>query len=314
MTTLHTLSGRWKLGFLLTLTTCFWWSILPITLFGVMHKLDPFTVTFYRFFFAVVILLPVLLMRPKALSDLRVISKPSVLKKLILAGLLLTLNYGFYVLALERMSPAGAQVLIQLAPMLFLLSGVFLFKESFSVLQWLGFFAFIAGMLLFFHLRLSGLIEGSKENQDYAIGMLLMVAAAVCWAGYAIATKKLSSSLTALQLMVLINTIGSLCFLPLAHPTLVLQLTSFEWLLLVLCGLNTVFAYGSFSEALNHWEASRISAMFTLVPLLTIGFVYLLEFFPVVKVVAEPMDWISISGALLVVTGAALASLAGAKG
>lgn len=313
MATQLTLSGRWRLGLLLTLTTCFWWSILPITLSGVMHKLDPFTVTFYRFFFAVIILLPVLLLRPKALADIALVRKPRVLKNILLAGLLLAFNYGFYVLALERMSPTGAQVLIQLAPMLFLLSGVFLFSEFFSSIQWAGFFTFICGLLLFFHLRLSDVVDGAQANQDYAIGMLSMVAAAICWAGYAIAQKKVASSLGALQLMVLINSIGSLCFLPLADPTLVLQLNGFEWLLLVLCGLNTVFAYGSFSEALNHWEASRISAIFSIVPLLTMAFVYLLEIFPVVKVVAEPMDWISAMGALLVVFGAALASLAGDK-
>ena len=100
-----------------------------------------------------------------------------------------------------------------------------------------------------------------------------------------------------------------LLFLPLAKPLLVLDLTAFEFLLLVLCGLNTLLAYGSFSEALNHWEASRISATFTIVPLLTIGFVALLQKFPLIVVEQEPMDALSVGGALLVVTGAALASL-----
>jgi drug/metabolite transporter (DMT)-like permease len=80
-----------------------------------------------------------------------------------------------------------------------------------------------------------------------------------------------------------------------------------------LCGLNTVIAYGSFSEALNHWEASRISATFTIVPLLTMGFVYLLSFYPIVEVATEPMDFWVIVGAILVVIGAALASLARSK-
>lgn len=313
MSTTHALSGRWQLGLLLTLTTCFWWSILPITLSGVMHKLDPYTVTFYRFFFAVIILLPILFARRSAIDEIRQLRKPRIIKTIIVAGILLSFNYGFYVFALERMSPTGAQLLIQLAPMLFLLSGVFLFGEYFSKAQWLGFFTFIIGLLLFFHMRLNDVFVGAAESDNYGIGMLFMVCAAICWAGYAIAQKKVSSSMGSMQLMLLINLIGTILFLPLAQPLLVIDLTAFEWLLLCLCGLNTVIAYGSFSEALNHWEASRISATFTLVPLLTMGFVYLLSFYPIVEVATEPMDFWVIVGAILVVIGAALASLARGK-
>ena len=307
------LSGRWKLGLLLTLTTCFWWSILPITLAGVLHKLDVHTVTFFRFFFAVAILLPILLLRPRAMAELQVIKNRSVLKTIVIAGLLLSGNYALYVLALERMSPAGAQVLIQMAPMLFLLSGVFLFKEPFSRWQWYGVVVFVAGLLLFFHLRLAAIIEGAMENNAYGIGMLSMLCAACCWSGYAIAQKNVAPVLGSLQLMVVINLIGGFCFLPLAELSSVLTLNRFEWLLLVLCGLNTVIAYGCFSEALNHWEASRISATFTIVPLLTIGFVYLLGRVPIIDVVPEPMDVLSFIGALCVVAGATLASLAGSR-
>lgn len=303
------LSGRWRLGLLLTLNTCFWWSILPITLTGAMHKMDPLTVTFYRYFFAVIVLWPVLLFKPSAMVGMQAIRRPAVLKNVVLASLLLAMNYGLYILAVQRMSPAGAQLLIQLAPMLFLLSGVFLFNEVFARVQWLGVGAFVVGMLLFFHLRLSDIYSGALVNRDYGIGMLFMCCAACCWAGYAIAQKNVSSSLGALELMVCLNTIGVLLFLPFAKPLLVLELTAFEFLLLVLCGLNTLLAYGSFSEALNHWEASRISATFTIVPLLTIGFVALLQKFPLIIVEQEPMDALSVGGALLVVTGAALASL-----
>ena len=131
------LSGRWRLGLLLTLNTCFWWSILPITLTGVMHKMDPLTVTFYRYFFAVIVLWPVLLLKPSAMAGLQAIRRPSVLKNILLASLLLAMNYGLYILAVQRMSPAGAQLLIQLAPMLFCYQGcICLMKSSFVCNGW----------------------------------------------------------------------------------------------------------------------------------------------------------------------------------
>lgn len=311
----HSISRRWKFGLLLTLITCFCWGILPITLMGVMHKIDPLTLTFYRFFLAVIVLLPFLLVRG-TLGQLRTLRKPVVGKHVLWAGLLLTCNYGFYLLALERMSPTGAQVLIQLAPMLFLLSGIFLFKEPFTKFQWLGFFLFILGLILFFHLRLGAITNvlqselPSSKTKDYAIGMILMVCASIAWAAYAIILKKVSSSMSSIHLMLVINIIGMLCFLPLSSPFLVMQLNAFEWLLLILCGLNTVFAYGSFSEALNHWEASRISAVLTIVPLLTMATIQVIKRYPIIEIEYEPLDSVVIIGAGVVILGAALTSLA----
>ena len=71
--------------------------------------------------------------------------------QLLVAGLLLRGNYGLYISGLERTTPEAAQVMIQVAPMLLLLAGIFLFKESFSLTQWFGFFAFGSGLVLFFN-------------------------------------------------------------------------------------------------------------------------------------------------------------------
>ena len=70
----------------------------------------------------------------------------------LIAGLLLTGNYGFYILGLEKTSAEATQVMIQLAPMLLLLAGLWLFKEQFTRTQWLGFIGFSLGLILFFEL------------------------------------------------------------------------------------------------------------------------------------------------------------------
>jgi len=79
-----------------------------------------------------------------------------------------------------------------------------------------------------------------------------------------------------------------------------------QWALLVFAGANTLVAYGAFAEALNHVEASRVSAVLTLTPLVTVSVVHLL---PLPGVVVEPLSWLSLAGALLVVLGSMGAAL-----
>ena len=96
---------------------------------------------------------------------------PQLFFQLLAAGLLLCANYGLYVFGLQRTSPEAAQVMIQIAPMLLLLAGVFLFKEHFSSAQWFGFFAFASGLVLFFNHHLGAgkseiVIQRSSARTD----------------------------------------------------------------------------------------------------------------------------------------------------
>jgi drug/metabolite transporter (DMT)-like permease len=80
---------------------------------------------------------------------------------------------------------------------------------------------------------------------------------------------------------------------------------------LALAGLATAGAYGCFSAALEHLEASRVSAVVALVPLGTLASSYLLssaapELFPRVTLSA-----MSFAGAGAVVAGSLITSLAG---
>ena len=71
-----------------------------------------------------------------------------------------------------------------------------------------------------------------------------------------------------------------------------------------------MIAYGAFAEALNHWQASRISATLAIVPLLTLGFVQLTLHWQIIPLVPEPLDMFVLLGAAMVVGGAFVASLA----
>jgi drug/metabolite transporter (DMT)-like permease len=296
-------SGRWKLGLLLALSTATMWGVLPIALTGVMATLDPITTTFFRFSLAAVLLTPYLILR-RRLPNRRKLLSPKQLVMLLAAGLLLTSNYALYILGLEKTTPEAAQVMIQLAPMLLLLAGLWIFKEQFSKAQWLGFATFVSGLLLFFNHHLAELFISFN---DYGVGLLMIIVAAVCWTGYAVIQKFLLMEFNSEETMLVFYWIGALAFLPFTDFTPLPELSSLQWGLLAFCGLNTLIAYGSFAEALVHMEASRVSAVIALTPLLTVAIVQLI---PMQGIVAESLQAISLIGALMVVCGSITTAVA----
>ena len=296
-------SGRWKLGLLLALSTATMWGVLPIALTGVMATLDPITTTFFRFSLAAVLLTPYLILR-RRLPNRRKLLSPKQLVMLLAAGLLLTSNYALYILGLEKTTPEAAQVMIQLAPMLLLLAGLWIFKEQFSKAQWIGFATFVSGLLLFFNHHLAELFISFN---DYGVGLLMIIVAAVCWTGYAVIQKFLLMEFNSEETMLVFYWIGALAFLPFTDFTPLPELSSLQWGLLAFCGLNTLIAYGSFAEALVHMEASRVSAVIALTPLLTVAIVQLI---PMQGIVAESLQAISLIGALMVVCGSITAAVA----
>ncbi|MDB9970808.1 DMT family transporter [Porticoccaceae bacterium] len=300
-------SGRWKFGLLLALTTAILWGVLPIALKGVMETLDPITTTFFRFSLAALLLTPYILLRSRHTSGLSLFSRlgsPRLLLQMLAAGLLLTANYALYILGLQRTTAEAAQIVIQAAPMLLLLSGVWLFGERLSKLQWFGCICFITGLCVFFS---PGFYDVFIAVNAYGIGVMLILIAALVWTGYAIMQKFLLQQFSSQETMVLFYWIGTLAFLPFADFTALPQLSGLQWGLLAFCGLNTLIAYGSFAEAMAHIEASKVSAILALTPMVTVATVHLI---PIPGLVVEPITLLTLCGAALVVGGSMLTALA----
>jgi drug/metabolite transporter (DMT)-like permease len=298
-------SGRWKLGFLLALTTACLWGILPIALKGVMATLDPITTTFFRFAIAAVLLTPFMAFRRRRKSTYnpRRFRSGKLLLQLLTAGLLLTGNYGLYILGLERTTAEATQLMIQVAPMLLLVSGLWVFGERFSPAQWLGFGTFFCGLLMFFYPHFYSLFIAVNA---YGVGVLMVLLAAVLWTGYAILQKFLLRDFSSQETMLVFYWIGALAFLPFSDFTSLPQLSNLQWGLLLFCGLNTLIAYGSFAEAMVHIEASKVSTILALTPLITVATVHTIPFS---GLVVEALTPLSISGAMLVVVGSMVTAL-----
>ena len=102
--------------------------------------------------------------------------------------------------------------------------------------------------------------------------------------------------------------IGSLIFLPFSDIPGLFSLNEFELLLLFFCGINTLITYSCFSEAFDHIEVSRVSAVVATTPLMTIAFVQLAA--PFSNLTAQPVTLLSLCGAALVVTGSITTAIA----
>lgn len=299
------MTTNWKLGLGFSLVTVLMWGLLPLALKAILVVMDPVTNTWYRFFISAIIALLWYGHRRGAALKSLLVSKSWPLTAVAVAGLLS--NYLLYIWGLDHINPGAAQILIQLGPLLLLIGSVVIFKERFSALQWLGVATLIVGMLLFFHQRLNNMVLTSDA---YLAGFGLIVAAAITWAIYGLAQKKLVIEHNAKDILFLICLSGTLLLWPLAESQQIRALNTTELALLLFCGLNTIIAYGSFGLAMSYWQSSRVSAVLTIAPLLTLLFTVGLNHWQLADIPAEPLDWLSGLGALLVVGGAALAALA----
>lgn len=302
---MHQASGKSLTGFILALTTAVLWGMLPIALKVVLTELSANTITWVRFLVAAVFVVLVLWKQQNLPKLAKLKGKARTLMLIAVAGLLS--NYILYLMGLNLLTAETAQVVIQLAPFLMMLGGIFIFRERLLLWQKIGAAMLVAGLLLFFNDRLLLLV--TQLGQD-SFGILLVIIAAVTWAAYALAQKQLLMHFNSQQIMAFIYVAGALCFIPVIDITPVFELSLLHWALLLFCCLNTIVAYGAFAEALEHWEASKVSAVLAITPLLTILFANLAAWLWPDAPKPEALNLLAILGAVLVVFGSAVTALA----
>lgn len=295
---------RWELGLALSIVTVLCWGMLPVALKGLLPGMDPSTITWYRFLVATLVLGAWLGRRGRLPG--RSVLRGRVGGLFLVASVGLVGNYVVYLLGLGHVTPATAQVVVQLAPMVLLLGSLVLFREPFSRAQSLGLVVFGLGMSLYLEQGLPAVVQGMEDSR---LGVGLVVAAAVLWGVYGLAQKRLMRDYSSAQVLWVVYAAGALSLLPAAHPASLLTLDSRGLWLLAFCCANTLVAYGCFAEALAWWEASRVSAVLAVTPLATAFFAELAARLLPGMVPQESWSARSGCGALLVVAGCAAAAL-----
>ena len=300
----HKPTGRWRLGLTLSFVTAFFWGLAPIALKRLLDSMDVYTITWYRFLLAGGLLLVPVVRRYDFMSAMKLQRT----RRLLLAATILSLcfNHILYLLGLNYISPSTVQVVFQLAPIIMLLGSLVFFNERLAPSQWMGFGVLLVGLLLFFNRRLDELLFGFTDLTD---GVILILAAVLTWTLYALAQKQLLKTLPSAIFTLLVYLTATLLFLPFAHPTQLFSLNRTSVLLLAFCAFSTLISWCSFAEALNHVEASRVSMILALTPLITVtAMAFGGNLLPNV-IQPEQLNSLSIVGTILVVTGSMVVAL-----
>ena len=301
---LHQTSGRWRLGLALSIFTVILWGTVPIALAVAVQALDVYTVTWFRFVVSFVLLTVFLAVRQELPTVEKIRAAP--IKLIAIAIIFFLFHYVLFLQGLAQTSPSNAEILIQLAPVLMGLGALFIFKERYTLSQWIGLGLLTLGLVLFFHEQLIALIN---EPTNYLIGSTILILSAIFWAIYSLALKQLLHTLPSSNIMLIVYGGCGLLLTPLAKPQPIFTLTAVQFAMLLFCGLNTVMGYGAFAESLDHLEASKVSAVVTLAPIITLISMSILAGIAPSLIKPEHLTVVGILGALFVVAGSMIIAL-----
>ena len=228
---------------------------------------------------------------------------------LVLGIIGISANFVLVAMGLHYISPTTTQVLWQLSPFTMILVGVGVFKEAFTHWQKIGLMLLLTGLVMFFNDKFGELFSLGS----YAVGVMMAASGSMIWVCYGVAQKLLSKHFNSQQILLMIYFCSSFVFLPFAEPSQIAHIGNpFLWGCFIYCCLNTLIGYGSFGEALNHWDASKVSIVTTLIPVFTMIFSTIGHHLAPDYFAASDMNIVSYVGAMVVVAGALLA-VAGEK-
>jgi len=293
-------------GAILAIVSILSWGLMPVSAKGLTGVLDAYTLNFSRFLAAIIPLLLYLLIKNRKAIYQPLSKKTLVLILFAIAGLLT--NHILFMLALKDIPAGTSQVIMQIGPLLLLISSVFLFKESFTHWQWLGVGLLLAGLAIFFN---KDIVEIFKLRGAYGRGVMTMAFAASIWVIYGLAQKLLIKVMSPVIIMLCCYIGGGLILYPLADIDSLLALRGAEIILLFMCAFSSLFAYIAFAESMSYWEASKSSALLALIPLISIVFeMFFSRIFPT-HIVFEALGRSALVGVLIVVSGTIIITIGG---
>ncbi len=300
----HVTSGRWGLGLVLSLFTIFVWGGLPIVLKIMLISLDAFTMTWYRFVVAAV-LMALIVHRQGHFHLVRQLKGGYAL--VFLASVLgFSCAYVFYPQSLQYISPSAAQVVNQISLLFLLMGAMLFFHERMNLVQVLGLLLLTGGIVLFFNEQLAELLSGDSVMIP---GILWVTAAALALSTYTLTQKQLLQIMPTSVILFLIYLIGSFLILPFVQFKSLLVQDARQVILLNVSAVISLVAFVTLVESLKHLEVFRVSMVLAVVPLITV--VDMMIMAPLVPALLQPehLNFVSISGAVLVVIGSILGNL-----
>lgn len=279
--------------------TALLWGVLAIALKVIDQEIDPVTISWFRFLLAFLILAG--WQAVKQPESFKILVKPPLI--LVIATLGLSWNYVGFMMGIHYTTPSNAQLFIQTGPILLTIGGIVFFKERITRLQIAGFVIALAGMAFFYRDQLLAFFD---VQQNYNLGVLHLMGAAVAWTLYALLQKKLVARFDVQSLNLFIFGLPVLLYLPFINPESLQNISFTTWLLLLFAGLNTLLSYTFLAKSLQLIEASKVSIIIILNPIITFVSMEVLTLMNVKWIGHERFSAFSIIGAFLVIAGAIL--------
>lgn len=287
-------------GVLYAVITSILWGFLPIFLKVSLNDLDAISIVWFRFTFAFAVLFTYYLITDK--KQLNIIKKPPFI--LVIAALALGVNYLGFMQGINYTSPSNAQIIMQSAPILLALVGVFFFKEKLNSKQLLGFGIAGFGLFLFYRNQLQSFIQ---DADAFNTGFFWIELGAVMWVLYASLQKKLVQKHPAQLLNMVLYGIPALLFAPFVDFTAFSSLDFSSWLIVIFLGVNTLVAYGCLALAFKYTEAYKVSLIVTVNPIITLLSMAVLASINVQWIKTDNLSVYSMLGAVFVIGGAVTA-------
>ncbi len=286
-----------RIGLLLASTTASLWGFLAIAMKVATEQVPVLTIVWFRFTFAFVVLVCLVGLRDR--KRLRILVRPPQL--LLIGALGLTLNYMGYLGGLNYTTPSNAQILIQTAPLMLAMVGIFVFGERLVKAQWLGVALSLVGFVFFTMDQRQG---GVVSSEHFLLGNLLLFGGAVTWVLYAAIAKHLGGiGYRPQDLNLVIYGLPAVTLWFLADFEVLAAMDWKLWLLMSFLGANTLVAYGALGEAFKRIPAYQVSLIITLNPLITLATMAVLQIFSPSWLPHDKVGALGYSAALLVVVG-----------
>ncbi len=288
-----------KIGLILAGVTAFCWGSLAFFVKAALEFTDAGTIVSMRMLVAFLLLFIYF-----------IIFNPGEIKKLVqnppwlgvLASIFLSLNYFSYTKGVEFTSASNAQVMIQLAPMLFIVIGILYFKESIHFRKIIGLLLSLIGFGFFFKDQLTQAV-----NADFLRGDLWILLSAFTWASYASFQKVLTQKWHPQTLNLLVYFVCAVILTSGAEFKAFETWSLTSWSVLLFLGVNTFIAYGCFTASLSKAPASEVSLIIISNPIITLVIVQLGNIFEIAWIPKEQLGLFGFLGASMVVVGIGIA-------
>jgi drug/metabolite transporter (DMT)-like permease len=285
-------------GIFFSIVTSLLWGVLPIILKISLQGFHAGTVSWFRFLFAFLILFVIL--QWNSHEPINILRKPPWMG--VLGGACLSANYYWMTLGVELSGPSNAAVLIQTASLFLVLAGVYVFRERFTLGQFLGVGLAGIGLLMFFQDQQSRI----QKTRDYYYADFLIVLAGLVCVGYMISQKFLSKKYGAQSLNLLVYAVAIFTLIGGVYWADFTSAGLTAWLSLIFCGINTLLAYGTLAEAVKYIPLTLISVIISLNPLITLLGMKVLPGMGFAGLQPEPVGLLGYWGGVLAVTGVVL--------